>query len=301
MDQYKFPCEPVAHEESTVQGPPYRSTLLDDKALRYEWAEDGRLRRPRVHLCRQPQVRQARVPRPRDRGRAPHPHVVAAPDLRQGALRPEWAGRYLHGQDDGLGRRVAVWGGAEGQARRHGQDPGRGRRAVRHGRRHHLAGRVLRLGRQRDHAVRRRGLRGRPPLGRMPRRVPLLLRPRLPRRHGVLLRRLGPAATRAAVVPRELVEPVPRLRPGRVPGADEPVPGARRSHVGGRRRRRPCRRRCLCGTDWCRTSFRSMPDPDHLRPCHWFGHCTGSAPRDRRRTAFQTSTSPGSRSSWRPW
>ncbi|KAK8071928.1 glycoside hydrolase [Apiospora saccharicola] len=41
MDQYKFPCEPVANEESTVKGPQYRFTLIDDKVLRYEWAEDG--------------------------------------------------------------------------------------------------------------------------------------------------------------------------------------------------------------------------------------------------------------------
>ncbi|KAK8009113.1 glycosyl hydrolases family 31-domain-containing protein [Apiospora marii] len=41
MDQYKFPCEPVANEESTVKGPQYRFTLINDKLLRYEWAEDG--------------------------------------------------------------------------------------------------------------------------------------------------------------------------------------------------------------------------------------------------------------------
>ncbi|KAK8016736.1 hypothetical protein PG993_014925 [Apiospora rasikravindrae] len=41
MDQYKFPCEPLANEESMVKGPQYRFTLIDDKVLRYEWAEDG--------------------------------------------------------------------------------------------------------------------------------------------------------------------------------------------------------------------------------------------------------------------
>ncbi|KAF2105194.1 glycoside hydrolase [Lophiotrema nucula] len=41
MDQYKFPCEPVANEDSSVTGPQYRFTILDDKVLRYEWAEDG--------------------------------------------------------------------------------------------------------------------------------------------------------------------------------------------------------------------------------------------------------------------
>jgi alpha-glucosidase (family GH31 glycosyl hydrolase) len=41
MDQYKFPCQPVANPESIVLGPQYRFTLLDDKVLRYEWSEDG--------------------------------------------------------------------------------------------------------------------------------------------------------------------------------------------------------------------------------------------------------------------
>ncbi|KAK8851144.1 glycoside hydrolase family 31 protein [Apiospora arundinis] len=41
MDQYIFPCEPVANEESVVKGPQYRFTIINDKVLRYEWAEDG--------------------------------------------------------------------------------------------------------------------------------------------------------------------------------------------------------------------------------------------------------------------
>ncbi|KAK8131963.1 hypothetical protein PG999_000136 [Apiospora kogelbergensis] len=41
MDQYKFPCEPVANEQSVVKGPQYRFTIIDDNVLRYEWAEDG--------------------------------------------------------------------------------------------------------------------------------------------------------------------------------------------------------------------------------------------------------------------
>ena len=41
MEDYKFPCEPIANAESTVLGPHYRFTLIDDKVLRYEWAEDG--------------------------------------------------------------------------------------------------------------------------------------------------------------------------------------------------------------------------------------------------------------------
>jgi hypothetical protein len=41
MNEYNFPCEPVANPESVVVGPQYRFTLIDDKVLRYEWAEDG--------------------------------------------------------------------------------------------------------------------------------------------------------------------------------------------------------------------------------------------------------------------
>ncbi|KAF2668425.1 putative alpha-xylosidase [Microthyrium microscopicum] len=41
MDEYKFPSEPVANDESTIVGPEYRFTIIDDKVLRYEWAADG--------------------------------------------------------------------------------------------------------------------------------------------------------------------------------------------------------------------------------------------------------------------
>jgi hypothetical protein len=41
MDEYQFPCEPVANAESSVVGPQYRFTMLDDKVLRYEWSADG--------------------------------------------------------------------------------------------------------------------------------------------------------------------------------------------------------------------------------------------------------------------
>lgn len=41
MDGYQFPCDPIASSESTIAGPKYRFTLLNDKVLRYEWAEDG--------------------------------------------------------------------------------------------------------------------------------------------------------------------------------------------------------------------------------------------------------------------
>ncbi|KAK8061613.1 hypothetical protein PG994_007979 [Apiospora phragmitis] len=41
MDQYKFPCEPLANEKSMVEGTHYRFTIITDKVLRYEWAKDG--------------------------------------------------------------------------------------------------------------------------------------------------------------------------------------------------------------------------------------------------------------------
>lgn len=41
MDEYQFPCEPLANPESSVVGPQYRFTILDDKVLRYEWSADG--------------------------------------------------------------------------------------------------------------------------------------------------------------------------------------------------------------------------------------------------------------------
>jgi hypothetical protein len=41
MDEYQFPCEPVANTESCIVGKHYRFTILDSKVLRYEWAADG--------------------------------------------------------------------------------------------------------------------------------------------------------------------------------------------------------------------------------------------------------------------
>ena len=41
MEEYRFPCKPLANTESVVRGPQYRFTLLDDKVLRYEWSLDA--------------------------------------------------------------------------------------------------------------------------------------------------------------------------------------------------------------------------------------------------------------------
>ena len=41
MDKYVFPSEPLANPDSTVTGPHYRFTMLDDMVLRYEWSADG--------------------------------------------------------------------------------------------------------------------------------------------------------------------------------------------------------------------------------------------------------------------
>nr|POE62868.1 alpha-xylosidase [Quercus suber] len=41
MDGYQFPCDPTANAEAVVSGPKYRFTFIDDRVLRYEWAEDG--------------------------------------------------------------------------------------------------------------------------------------------------------------------------------------------------------------------------------------------------------------------
>lgn len=41
MDQYKFHTTPLAETASMVIGAHYRFTLINDKILRYEWAEDG--------------------------------------------------------------------------------------------------------------------------------------------------------------------------------------------------------------------------------------------------------------------
>lgn len=41
MKDYVFPADPIANKDSIVSGPNYRFTVLTDKLLRYEWAEDG--------------------------------------------------------------------------------------------------------------------------------------------------------------------------------------------------------------------------------------------------------------------
>lgn len=41
MDGYRFPCDPVVNPVACITGPKYRFTVLNDKVLRYEWAEDG--------------------------------------------------------------------------------------------------------------------------------------------------------------------------------------------------------------------------------------------------------------------
>jgi alpha-glucosidase (family GH31 glycosyl hydrolase) len=41
MNDYNFPSEPLANAESTITGPQYRFTIIDDKVLRYEWSSDG--------------------------------------------------------------------------------------------------------------------------------------------------------------------------------------------------------------------------------------------------------------------
>ncbi|CAL3965635.1 unnamed protein product [Diplocarpon coronariae] len=41
MEDYVFPCAPVAERQSLVSGPTYRFTMLSDRLLRYEWAGDG--------------------------------------------------------------------------------------------------------------------------------------------------------------------------------------------------------------------------------------------------------------------
>ena len=41
MEDYLFPCDPIARSGSIVLGPKYRFTLIDGRVLRYEWSEDG--------------------------------------------------------------------------------------------------------------------------------------------------------------------------------------------------------------------------------------------------------------------
>lgn len=36
-----MPCVPLTNPDATIVGPTWRFTVLDDKVLRYEWAEDG--------------------------------------------------------------------------------------------------------------------------------------------------------------------------------------------------------------------------------------------------------------------
>ncbi|KAF2428935.1 hypothetical protein EJ08DRAFT_680265 [Tothia fuscella] len=42
MEEYKFPCEPLANSESIVAGPHYRFTIINEKCIRYEWSSDGK-------------------------------------------------------------------------------------------------------------------------------------------------------------------------------------------------------------------------------------------------------------------
>ncbi|KAE8354933.1 glycosyl hydrolases family 31-domain-containing protein [Aspergillus coremiiformis] len=41
MDKYVFSTKPRANPKATISGPKYRFTVLTDRLLRYEWAEDG--------------------------------------------------------------------------------------------------------------------------------------------------------------------------------------------------------------------------------------------------------------------
>lgn len=42
MNNYVFPTKPAANPEAIVSGPNYRFTVLTDRLIRYEWAEDGK-------------------------------------------------------------------------------------------------------------------------------------------------------------------------------------------------------------------------------------------------------------------
>lgn len=41
METYRLACDPVANPASTITGSTYRFTVIDERVLRYEWAEDG--------------------------------------------------------------------------------------------------------------------------------------------------------------------------------------------------------------------------------------------------------------------
>ncbi|RDW76010.1 hypothetical protein BP5796_06831 [Coleophoma crateriformis] len=41
MKDFVFPSKPKAHPDAIISGPQYRFTVLTDRLLRYEWAEDG--------------------------------------------------------------------------------------------------------------------------------------------------------------------------------------------------------------------------------------------------------------------
>ncbi|KXT03388.1 hypothetical protein AC578_3948 [Pseudocercospora eumusae] len=41
MEEYRIRCDPIANPESIVSGPKWRFTILDNRVLRYEWAQDG--------------------------------------------------------------------------------------------------------------------------------------------------------------------------------------------------------------------------------------------------------------------
>ncbi|KAH8422262.1 glycoside hydrolase family 31 protein [Aspergillus melleus] len=42
MEKYRFPTSPKANPQAIIAGPNYRFTVLTDRLIRYEWAEDGR-------------------------------------------------------------------------------------------------------------------------------------------------------------------------------------------------------------------------------------------------------------------
>lgn len=42
MRDYKFETKPKANPDAVIQGPQYRFTILTDRLIRYEWAEDGK-------------------------------------------------------------------------------------------------------------------------------------------------------------------------------------------------------------------------------------------------------------------
>ncbi|KAK7961981.1 uncharacterized protein PG986_002806 [Apiospora aurea] len=143
MDQYKFPCEPLANEESMVRGPQYRFTIIDDKVLRYEWAEDGVF-----EDCASTFAINRKFPKPEFRVRDSETELsIITPSLHltydKKRFSPNGLGATFSAKMTDWGGRVALRGGARLQPGRHGPDPRRCGWAVRHGIWHHLQGWVL--------------------------------------------------------------------------------------------------------------------------------------------------------------